>query len=132
MADGHDSQRVPQVATAASSTQDAPHAWYPAPQVKPQRPSRHTADPPGGAVHGASQPPQCAGSVAVFTHEVPHRVVVAPPQPLAHAKVPPSPVGAQKGAGSRHDVVQLPQCAEVPSSLSHPSSTRDEQWARPG
>lgn len=48
---GHGTQRVPQVATAASSAQAIPQAWYPVLHAMPQLPAAQVARPFAGTRH---------------------------------------------------------------------------------
>lgn len=75
-------------------------------------------------------PPQYEGLLVVSTHIIEQRVGVALPQPDAHAYAPPVPI-EHNGVGSLQLVPQLPQCAVVVRSASHPFAAIPSQSPKP-
>jgi hypothetical protein len=75
------------------------------------------------------QAPQFVGSEAKLTHFVPHRLGAGETQLDEHVYVDPDP--EQSAVGAEQVFPQLPQLSDVLTLVSHPSSARVEQCAKP-
>src|SRR3974390_1108802 len=75
--------------------------------------------------------PQLFGSLVVSAHVVPQSVDAPDRQPDVQERPPPVE-GLQTGVPPLHVDMQLPQCAAVVMSVSHPSVTSVLQSAQPG